>query len=182
MVTMSPKLPSPAAFRLLADLNEFLALPKKDREASFVAYMTAVEGHQASLETIREQENEAAADRDLANTVLHQARASADEMRQEAEKKAANTVEAATEQAAHVNETARQNVAAASQNVKEAERDALARGEGLTEREEVVTLREGAVKVRETEAETMFADAESTKAEYETLMRDINAVRSRAPA
>ena len=46
----------------------------------------------------------------------------------------------------------------------------------------MVTLREGAVKVRETEAESMFADAESTKAEYETLMRDINAVRRRAPA
>ena len=53
MTPMSPaKLPSPAAFKLLSDLNEFLAVPAKDRAAALKDYMSAADQREVALEEV----------------------------------------------------------------------------------------------------------------------------------
>lgn len=186
MHPMSPKrIPTPTAFKLLAELEEFFAHPAKERREAvkdyFDAYMKADVERETALATIAKEIEAARLDRADAKDSKFNATGVARATVMEAEGKAKIIVDAATEQAASVTETARKAVADANDHAEAARAEALMRTDGLAEAEAAVKVREQDVAVREQMALSAITQAEKSKAEYDGLMRDINALRSRAP-
>ena len=181
MHPMSPKLPKPAAFALLSDLNEFFSHSVEERQAAFTDYTAAVAEHEAALEKI--DEAGAAVFRDLAAAAetKREAEELAQSILRQANAGAKQAIDVAIKQAETVNETARENVAAAAATVEAAEAQARALTAGLDEAVGAALVREEAAKERENVAQVAALDAAASKAEYETLIRDINALQRRAP-
>ena len=183
MNPMSPKatLPPAPAFRLLSDLNEFFAHPLEERQAAYDAYMTAAEQRQASLDEIAAALEASKVDRAEAAKHLLWASGKAKAIATDAQVKAKQIVDAATEQAESVNGTARENVAAAAATVEAAEDQVRTLGADLAEALEAALERETAAAARETTAEERIAEAEASKAAYDGLIADFNALQRRAP-
>ena len=182
MNPMTPaRLPTPAAFKLLADLNEFFALPLKDRQAMLDAYMAADDQRQTALDKLESRNVSASEYTAEAVRKLEDATATAKATVDGANTQAGVIIATATEQAASVTATARQTVASANADARVIEAEASTRLDGIAEAEDAVKAREGAVADREELAEQRIVDAELSKAQYDGLMRDINALRPRAP-
>ncbi len=184
MSSMNPMLPRavppPApAFRLLSDLNEFLALPKDVREEALADYMNATSQRETALEEVEKLREAAASDRDAATAALSDADLVARATRDEAGLRSKEIIDIATQQAESVARTARESVRVAAEKVEAAEADAATRGSGLTEREEAVTAREVAAADRLQAAEKLQLEAQAIKDDYEQRARDLDAVISR---
>ena len=198
MNPMSPKasLPLAPAFRLLSDLNEFLAHPLEERKAAYVDYVAATEQHQAAVDQIRKDLEISTLDRDAAADTKLISENTAKIVIINAETKAKAIVDAATEQAESVNKTVSENVARSqaeseilATRLKKREETVLGREEAcevreanaFKERETAVQLRERAVEEGEKGVKRMTADAQRVKETYESLIADINALQRRAP-
>ena len=192
MHPMSPKrIPTPTAFKLLAELEEFFAHPAKERRGALKDYAAATEQRQLMLDAMQADADVAAADRAIAN---REAKASLDASAlalETAETKAKGIVDTANNQAESINRTVAENVAEAeakaealANNAQEREDAVKAREDAceereanaFKEREAAVTAREDETARREREAEDMHALGLSTKEGYEALLRQINAL------
>ena len=193
---MSPKLPPVAAFRLLADLNDYLSLSKKEREAALADYMAATEERQMMLDALEEATNSAVADRAAAAQELDESVAFAKTTTDTAHDKARGIVAAAASQAESVNKTVAETVAMAKansetggmrlkkrENAVEKREDAceLREANAFKEREEDVTEREQAVEEGEKNLKRLTAAGQTAKETYEEMIREINALQRRVP-
>ena len=183
MNPMTPKavLPPAPAFRLLADLNQYLAYSTQEREAVLADYMGAEAERQLSLIAIAQANQASADDRVDAADTKREAEDAALGTREEAEERAKKVIDAATSQAESVTQKARENVADANKKVKEAEEEAKTLTSGLADAEAAAFAREEVAKELESVAQVAALDAAAVKAEYESLIRDINALQRRAP-
>lgn len=192
MHPMSPKrIPTPTAFKLLAELEEFFAHPAKERRDALKDYAAAADQRQTMLDAMAADRDATAADREAAGHVLEEATALAKATTDAADIKGKGIVGAAHEQAESINRTVAENVATAEakaesvvKNAQEREGAVKAREDtcekreanAFKEREAAVTARENEATRREREAEDMHALGLSTKEGYETLLRQINAL------
>lgn len=196
MNPMAPsRVPSPTAFKLLAELQEFFAHPAKDRKAAMDAYAEASEARQTALLTIESDVAAATANRIGAANIKSEAEEAAQAIETEAHAKAKRIVDTANEQAGSINKTTAENVAEARTSIEAAAEDAQDWADALQtrevackereahafqERENAVTQRESKVTKREREAEEMLALGVSTKEGYEALLRQINSLMPQA--
>ena len=192
MHPMSPKrIPTPTAFKLLAELEEFFARPAKERRDALKDYAAAADTRQAALEKIESDIEAATSNRAGAAMIKSEAEDAAQAVDAEAKAKGKRVVDAANEQAESINRTVAENVAAAEAkaealaNASQEREDAVKAREdaceareanAFKEREAAVTAREDEATRREREAEDMHALGLSTKEGYEALLRQINAL------
>lgn len=181
MSPMAPKLPAPAAFRLLTELTEFFAIPLEERRAAFDDYKSAAEQREVALLTIEEALEASTVDRALAAKM----KADGVEVRRtilaEADARAIQIVDTAMAQVETINEGAREVVAAADRAVEVGDRAVEAAEEKARTLTAGLAEAEDAAKERENVAQVAALDAAASKAEYEALIRDINALQRRAP-
>ena len=197
MNPMSPKAPpAPAAFKLLSELNEFMAHPLEERQAVLEDYATAAEQRQAAIETIAKDLGAAKVDREAAAQTIRDTEEAARVSKINANVKADGIVFAATKQAESVNETVAETVTLAKANAETWDKRSKKREDVLIEREaaceereanafedreDAVAAREGVLAEAEKVAKRMQAEASKAKTTYETLIADINALQRRAP-
>ena len=197
MNPMSPKtLPPVAAFRLLADLNEYTKLPQEQRDTILADYMAAKEEREVMLEAMQRDQAAAAEDRKSAATNRAESMNMAQRTVDDAHVEAKRITNAAIAQSESVNLTVAENVAkaealAAEMALKIRDRkDAVhAREDACEEREAnafkvreiAVKGREDAVLVDEGRVAILESEAQAMKATYEQLVADFNALQRRAP-
>ena len=192
MHPMSPKrIPTPTAFKLLAELEEFFAHPAKERREALKDYAAASDTRQAAIEKIESDVAAATSNRAGAAMIKSEAEKAAQAIDAEAKAKAKRVIDTANEQAGSINKTVAENVAAAEAKAEALTNDAQERADAakvredaceeretnaFQKREDAVTLREREVAREKREAEEMLALGTSTKEGYEALLRQINAL------
>ncbi len=184
MPMMSGKLPKPAAWGLLFELNAFFSISQEDREAHLDEYGKASAEREAVLTEVDDLREAAVKDLTAAGISLNEAANVAQVTVDDAEERAKGIINAATDQAKEVMETARQRVVEAGIRVEAADREVQARAEeirSIETRVDDVSRREVAVKVLEATCDDRAAEANAVKKEFEDLIADLNAVRNRAP-
>ena len=186
-MAMSPtlKMPPVAAFRLLSDLNEFIAHSPEERQSILDVWVDALDRRTPMLEALEADRDAAAVDRAAAGKAKGEAEETVLAIVSEAQDRGRGIVDAATEQAESVNKTVAENVAKAQSDADTAASEAQERetreANAFKEREDAVKLREDAVEGLERAAQVVALDAAAVKAEYETLIEGINALQRRAP-
>lgn len=178
---MSPTLPPVAAFRLLADLNAFFAVPEAERDKLLVDYMKATEEREAQAAVLLAEKEASAQDRLDASESLHQAANKVGDLIHKAGIKAKATIAAANAQAESATATALKSVGEAADKVIAAEEEAARRIAGLADREVSVKAREAEIGQRETTAQVAALDAAAEKAKYEDLINQFRDIQSRGP-
>lgn len=177
-----PKLPPVSAFRLLADLNEFIAVPAAERDKLLIDYMNATEQKAAADAVISAGLASAEKDRLDAAQSLQDAVNKAGQSIRSAETKAKQIVGVATAQSESVTATARKSVGEAADKVLAAEEEVKVLKMGLSDREASVRSREDEVAGREQRAKVAALDAAAEKAKYQDLIDRIRDVQAGNPA
>lgn len=192
---MKPTLPPVAAFRLLADLNNYLSLSPKAREAILADYMAAKEQRETMLAALESDQKVAEADRAAASVALRVAKENAEKQGRDAETQAREIVGKANAEATLMKTKIAEDVEATTERMRVSQQAILDRQDAVQaredaceereanafrEREEAVVLRERNVEQREREAEKAHALGQATKQNYEALLRQINALGTAA--
>lgn len=197
MNPMSPKtLPPVAAFRLLADLNDYMSLSPKERKEILENYVAADEQRQTMLDAMATSEAAAAFDRKTAAEEKEFAIQTTFSTVREAEESAKLIVDTAVVQAATVTETARLRLIEARDTAEQLAQEGRDSYQTLTVRQEAFAEREAsAFDEREADLakreETLKRDqkrvgqveveAKKAKETYGALVEGFNALQRSVP-
>lgn len=182
---MTPKMPPVAAFRLLYDLNEFMAHSPEERQSVLDYWVEALDRRTPMLEALETDREAAAVDRAAAAQGLQEATETTHATIDTADTTAREIIAAATRQAESINKKVAENVAEAQADAETAARQAQERdvqaATAFKEREDAVKSREEAVEELGKATQIATDNAAAVKAEYQALIDGISALQRRAP-